>query len=259
MLALVKRRTLARLRKDVEPVEQVAYARFLAEWQGVGSGGRGADAVLSALEQLSGYAMPASAVETVILPARVEGYTPAMLDELTAAGEVRWVGDGPIGDSDGWIRWYVADQEPHPAQVEPSHYRSQELLAALGAGGGYFFDQLLPSGVRAHRPVGLRRRAVGPRLGRPGRRRHVRPRAGADRRRRLRTGARPGRARGPTGRGSPGSALSRPGRPPRISLTGHGRAVVAGAPAVRHRPPSGSRPTSSPSSTATASSPAAAC
>ena len=147
VLALIKRRTLARLRKEVEPVEQVAYARFLAEWQGVGSGGRGADAVLSALEQLSGYAMPASAVETVILPARVEGYAPAMLDELTAAGEVRWVGDGPIGDSDGWLRWYVADQEPHPAQVEPAHYRSQELLAALGGGGGYFFDQLLPSGV----------------------------------------------------------------------------------------------------------------
>ncbi|HVG89777.1 MAG TPA: crosslink repair DNA glycosylase YcaQ family protein, partial [Gaiellales bacterium] len=147
VLALIKRRTLARLRKDVEPVEQVAYARFLAEWQGVGSGGRGADAVLSALEQLSGYAMPSSAVETVILPARVEGYTPAMLDELTTAGEVRWVGDGPIGDSDGWIRWYVADQEPHPAQVEPAHYRSKELLAALDAGGGYFFEQLLPSGV----------------------------------------------------------------------------------------------------------------
>ncbi len=147
VLSLIKRRTLARLRKEVEPVEPVAYARFLAEWQGVDSGGRGADAVLAALEQLSGYPMPASAVETVILPARIEGYTPAMLDELTAAGEVRWVGDGPIGDSDGWIRWYVADQEPLPAQVEPAHYRSQELLAALGGGGGYFFDSLLPNGL----------------------------------------------------------------------------------------------------------------
>ena len=55
--------------------------------------------MLSTLEQLAGYAMPASAVESMILPARVEDYTPAMLDELTTAGEVFWVGDGPIGDS----------------------------------------------------------------------------------------------------------------------------------------------------------------
>ena len=61
MLALIKRRTLALLRKGVEPVEQVAYARFLAEWQGIGSGARGTDAVLATLEQLAGYPMPASA------------------------------------------------------------------------------------------------------------------------------------------------------------------------------------------------------
>ncbi len=147
VLALIKRRTLARLRHDVEPVEQVAFARFLAEWQGIGSSGRGVDAVLAVLEQLSGYALPASAVESVILPARIDGYTPALLDELTAAGEVTWVGDGPIGDADGWIRFSIGDQPPHPPQVEPAHYRSQELLAALGGGGAYFFDQLLPSGV----------------------------------------------------------------------------------------------------------------
>ncbi|HEX3197049.1 MAG TPA: helicase-related protein, partial [Propionibacteriaceae bacterium] len=61
VLALIKRRTLALLRKGVEPVEQVAFARFLAEWQGVGSGARGVDAVLGAIEQLSGYPIPASA------------------------------------------------------------------------------------------------------------------------------------------------------------------------------------------------------
>jgi len=147
VLALIKRRTLARLRKGVEPVEQVAFARFLAEWQGVGKGGRGADAVLGAIEQLSGYPMPASAVESMILPARVAEYTSSMLDELTATGEIYWIGDGPIGDSDGWVRWYVADQEPHAARGEPEQYRSKELLAALGSGGAYFFDALLPPGV----------------------------------------------------------------------------------------------------------------
>jgi len=144
VLSLIKRRTVASLRKSVEPVEQVAYARFLSAWQGVGSGQRGTDAVLGVLEQLSGYAFPASAVETMVLPSRVPDYSPAMLDELTSSGEVYWVGDGPIGDSDGWVRWYLADQEPHPARVEPAHYRSQELLAALAGGGAYFFDSLLP-------------------------------------------------------------------------------------------------------------------
>ena len=55
---------------------RLAYARFLVEWQGVGSGSRGADAVLAVIEQLAGYALPASAVESVILPARVTDYTP---------------------------------------------------------------------------------------------------------------------------------------------------------------------------------------
>ncbi|MCW2811238.1 MAG: putative ATP-dependent helicase [Friedmanniella sp.] len=146
VLALIKRRTLARLRKGVEPVEQIAYARFLTEWQGVGGPHRGSDAVLSVIEQLAGYAMPASALESVILPARVAGYTPALLDELTSAGEVVWVGDGAIGDSDGWIRWYVSDLSPHPLRSDPAHHRSQDLLAALSGGGAYFFDALLPPG-----------------------------------------------------------------------------------------------------------------
>jgi ATP-dependent Lhr-like helicase len=153
VLALIKRRTLALLRKEVEPVEQVAYARFLTEWQGVGSGARGSDAVLGALEQLAGYALPASALESVILPARVAGYTPAMLDELTASGEVTWVGDGGIGDSDGWVRWYVAGAEPSPLRTAPAHHRSQELLDALAGGGAYFFDALLPPGSLGDRPT----------------------------------------------------------------------------------------------------------
>jgi ATP-dependent Lhr-like helicase len=147
VLALIKRRTLALLRKGVEPVEQVAFARFLAQWQGIGSGNRGVDAVLATIEQLSGYPIPASAVESMILPARVADYTPSMLDELTAAGEIYWVGDGPIGDSDGWVRWYVADQEPHPARGDPEQYRGHEILAALAERGASFFDGLLPSGL----------------------------------------------------------------------------------------------------------------
>ena len=146
VLALIKRRTLALLRKGVEPVEQVAYARFLAEWQGVGSRARGTDAVLATVEQLAGYPMPASAVESVVLPARIADYAPAMLDELTTSGEVFWVGDGPIGDNDGWVRWFTADMDPTPARGEVEGHRARELLGAFSAGGAFFFDPLLPAG-----------------------------------------------------------------------------------------------------------------
>ncbi|HEX8489230.1 MAG TPA: ATP-dependent helicase [Propionibacteriaceae bacterium] len=147
VLALIKRRTLGLLRKGVEPVEQVAYARFLTGWQGVGAGSRGADALLGVIEQLAGYPMPASAIESVIFPARIQGYTPALLDELTSTGEVYWVGDGPIGESDGWVRLYFADMEPAAPGGEPSSFRGTELLASFADGGAYFFDGLLPSGT----------------------------------------------------------------------------------------------------------------
>ena len=145
MLALIKRRSLAALRREVEPVEQVAYARFLAEWQGVGSRSRGTDAVLSTLEQLAGYAMPASAVESMILPARVEDYRPAMLDELTTAGEVFWVGDGPIGERDGWLRFHLPGADPPTARGDVESAQARQLLESFAPSGAYFFDALLPA------------------------------------------------------------------------------------------------------------------
>ncbi len=147
VLALIKRRSLAALRREVEPVEQVVFARFLAEWQGVGSHARGTDAVLSTLEQLAGYAMPASAVESMILPARVEDYRPAMLDELTSAGEVFWVGDGAIGDRDGWVRFQLAGSDspldPALARSGVESAQARQLLERFAPGGAYFFDALL--------------------------------------------------------------------------------------------------------------------
>ena len=256
VLALIKRRTLARLRKEVEPVEQVAYARFLAEWQGIGSGGRGVDAVLGVLEQLSGYAMPASAMESVILPARVDNYSPALLDELTAAGEVFWVGDGPIGDSDGWIRWHLADQPPHPPQVEPAHYRSQEILAALGGGGAYFFDQLLPSGLAPTDRTAyvaalwdlvwaglISGDTFAPVRALTG--------AGGAHRRSSRPTARTHRGR------LSAAALSRGGPGAADQLTEHRRPLVVGPPCSVDARPSGWRPTSSRNWTATGWSPGA--
>ena len=153
VLALIKRRSLAALRREVEPVEQVAYARFLAEWQGVGSRSRGTDAVLATLEQLVGYAMPASAVESMILPARVEDYRPAMLDELTSAGEVFWVGDGAIGEHDGWVRFHLADADPPTARGVVESAQARRLLETFSPGGAHFFDALLPADAEAGRPA----------------------------------------------------------------------------------------------------------
>ncbi len=90
---MIRRRSFAALRKEVEPVPAEALARFIPAWQGVGArSARGVDGVLRAVEQLAGVPLLASALESLILPSRVADYAPGMLDELTLAGEVVWTG-----------------------------------------------------------------------------------------------------------------------------------------------------------------------
>ncbi|WP_248581305.1 ATP-dependent helicase [Nocardioides sp. InS609-2] len=146
VLRKLRRRSLALLRKEVEPVEPDALGRFLPAWQHVvGRGLRGVDGVLAAIDQLSGAPMPASALESLVLPARVRDYQPAHLDELTAAGEVVWAGHGPLPGADGWVSLHLADQadvtlpEPMPFQQAELH---QSVLDALAPGGAWFFRQL---------------------------------------------------------------------------------------------------------------------
>jgi ATP-dependent Lhr-like helicase len=89
--------------------------------------------------------VPASALETLILPGRVPGYQPAMLDELTAAGEIVWTGAGGLPGGDGWLVLAPADTAPlllpAPGEITltPLH---QAVLAALDGGGGLFFRML---------------------------------------------------------------------------------------------------------------------
>ncbi len=92
VLRLLRRRSLAALRREIEPVPPRALATFLPRWQQVGSSARGVEAVAAALEQLQGVNVPASALERLVLPARVADYSPAQLDELCASGEVVWCG-----------------------------------------------------------------------------------------------------------------------------------------------------------------------
>ncbi len=145
VLRRLRRRSLAAARKEVEPVEPAALGRFLPTWQGVGGRLRGPDGVLSVVEQLAGCAVPASALEPFVFGSRLVDYQPAMLDELTAAGEVTWAGVGSLPGTDGWISLHVSETAPltlpdlADIEIDDQH---QQVLDVLGAGGGYFFRQL---------------------------------------------------------------------------------------------------------------------
>ncbi len=163
VLRLLRRRCLAKLRKEVEPAPPDALAAFLPAWQNAGqpdgnarpggSSGRpgrrsraaGPDAVYDVVDQLAGAAVPASALETLVLPGRIPGYQPAVLDELTAAGEVVWAGAGGLPSSDGWVVLVPAPAAalllPPPVEITmtPVH---EAVLAVLEGGGGLFFRML---------------------------------------------------------------------------------------------------------------------
>jgi ATP-dependent Lhr-like helicase len=150
ILRQIRRKSLARLRREVEPVEQHTLARFLAHWQGLLAprrvGPAHLDALLDAIENLQGAPLPASLLESSILPARVSGYDPAGLDTLIAAGEVAWAGVEPMGERDGRIALYLADKLPLLAQprpiTEPLTEREEKLIAVLESTGASFFDSL---------------------------------------------------------------------------------------------------------------------
>jgi ATP-dependent helicase Lhr and Lhr-like helicase len=148
VLRRLRRRSLAALRREVEPVPQEALARFLAAWQGVGpSGPRAADpdALFRVVEQLQGAAVPASALERQVLAARLPGYHPGLLDQLCASGEVVWAGAGALGSDDGWVGLYLAEglpllaPPPLPVELTPLAVAVREALAGRGA---MFFRQL---------------------------------------------------------------------------------------------------------------------
>ncbi|MFD6416707.1 ATP-dependent helicase [Streptomyces sp. NPDC060194] len=146
VLRRLRRRSLAALRHELEPVPPTALAAFLPQWQHVGGGGlRGIDGLVRAIEQLQGATVPASALERLVLPSRVAGYTPAMLDELTTTGEVVWSGAGSLPGKDGWVSLHLADAAPlllpppHPLEQTALH---ESVLTTLAGGYGLFFRQI---------------------------------------------------------------------------------------------------------------------
>ncbi|MFJ9809286.1 ATP-dependent helicase [Streptomyces sp. NPDC101158] len=146
VLRRLRRRSLAALRHELEPVPPAALATFLPQWQHLGSNSlRGIDGLARAIEQLQGAPVPASALEKLILPSRVRDYSPALLDELTTTGEVVWAGAGALPGKDGWVSLYLADAAPlllpppHPLELTGLH---ESVLTTLSGGYGLFFRQI---------------------------------------------------------------------------------------------------------------------
>ncbi|QQG98267.1 ATP-dependent helicase [Mycobacteroides chelonae] len=152
VLRILRRRSLAALRAQVEPVSTSAFARFLPDWQYLDSSLRGVDGVATVIDQLAGVPIPASAWEPLILARRVRDYSPQMLDELLASGEAVWSGHGSITAQDGWIAL-------HPSEVAPATLAAPDsvvleeahraILDGLAAGGGFFFRQFGDGATRA--------------------------------------------------------------------------------------------------------------
>lgn len=165
VLRTLRRRSLAALRSQVEPVDPQALGVFLPRWHGIAPVGtgratseglRGVDGLARAIEQLAGFVVPASALETHVLPARVTDYRPEMLDELLASGEVLWAGHGALPGHDGLVSLHpaaVADltlppltahtvaaaDALSPGDASPVH---SALLEALDGGGAWFVAAL---------------------------------------------------------------------------------------------------------------------
>ncbi|HQA14449.1 MAG TPA: DEAD/DEAH box helicase, partial [Ornithinibacter sp.] len=143
VLRMLRRRSLAALRAEVEPVTPVELSRFLLGWQGVGGRLRGREGLLRVVEQLSGAVLPASAIETLVLPSRVADYSPGMLDELMATGEVLWCGHGSLPGDDGWVSLHLVDSAhltlPGPDPDLVPDEQGLAVLDALAGGGAHFF------------------------------------------------------------------------------------------------------------------------
>jgi ATP-dependent Lhr-like helicase len=148
VLRRLRRRSLAALRREIEPAPPVALARFGLAWQGVGrsaQGSGGADALYRVIEQLQGAPIPASVLESQVLSSRLSGYSPSLMDELGASGEITWCGAGPLGSSDGWICLALTGSAemilPPPLEegLSDDALRIKEALAGQGA---LFFRQI---------------------------------------------------------------------------------------------------------------------
>jgi ATP-dependent helicase Lhr and Lhr-like helicase len=145
VLETIRRRSLAKLRRSIEPVAPAALARMVLDWQGVTQKRRGRDALLAVVAELEGCPLVASTLESEILPARVDPYRPWDLDALCASGEVVWAGLEPLGASDGRIALYLAEHERElalPGSQVPGP-AADAIRRVLGRRGAVFFADMV--------------------------------------------------------------------------------------------------------------------
>ncbi len=168
VLRRLKRRSVAKLRQQVEPLDHTSYCRFMLQWHGVTSKQRGLDALLNVIEQLQGVSLPYGLWMNSVFPARIHGFDESDIDELCAAGEVVWRGRGSSlsagsagsgsGAKEARIEFYLTDSLPlladDPEPVAGSVARSirdclretslffPEIVSRVGGYPGEVFDTL---------------------------------------------------------------------------------------------------------------------
>jgi ATP-dependent helicase Lhr and Lhr-like helicase len=149
VLQQIRRRSLARLRREVEPVEQRTFTRFATRWHGITVPRRGVDALLDSVEMLQGASVLVSELERDILPARIKDYQPTDLDTLMATGEVVWIGVEQIGERDGLVALYLSKSLPlllPPRRAgtgdAPTFERAQRIIRFLDQKGASFFADI---------------------------------------------------------------------------------------------------------------------
>lgn len=160
----LRRRSLAKLRAQIEPVDPAVYARFLPAWQHVHAEGAAedvrvsdADGLLTVIDQLAGVPVPASALESLVLPARVKDYRPGTLDAAMSAGEVLWTGAGTIPGQDGWVALHLAESADLTVPEKPAtppdelSQEARDVYAAMGEGADFVHRIAARAGMSAAR------------------------------------------------------------------------------------------------------------
>ncbi len=151
VLRRLRRTSLAVLRKEIEPADQRALARFAPRWQNVDrhpATGAGIDRLREALVPLQGLALPAEVWERDIFPRRVGAYSPAWMDQLCASGEIVWIGAGALGRNSGRVALYFRDDVallgPPPFRgAAPDAPQHAAVRSRLEAGACFFTDLLI--------------------------------------------------------------------------------------------------------------------
>ncbi len=150
VLKRLRRASLAVLRKEIEPADQRALARFLPRWQGVDrhpATGAGIDRLREVLVALQGLALPAEVWERDVLPRRTGAYSPSWMDALCAAGELVWIGAGALGRSSGRVSLYFREDLPllgaPVVRAAPAETEAHAAIRARLTAGACFFTDLL--------------------------------------------------------------------------------------------------------------------